>query len=293
MINALSVGMMVLLYTMQSLLCKKYSDHYPGDPEMASPVFTVVSGMFVVLVAFFVSGFSFSFSSVTVLLGVINAVALFGYNRFIIEAAQSGPYSVLMVFSIAGGIVIPTAVAHLLFQESLSILKILALLVVFLAVWLISRKQGEARPKSGKFFVTCLLLGICNGTYGCLLDVQQRLTGVEEKDEMVAITYGVAVLLSFVVLAIKQKRRIAATMRQTGRSALYLAACSLAVAAAINLLVYIIPLVDLTVLYTLDNSGTMLLSVIASVIFFRERLSRTNVIGCVTMAAALVAVALL
>lgn len=46
------VGAMILLYTLQSLLCKKYAEHYPGREDMASPVFTLCSGAVVVPVSF-------------------------------------------------------------------------------------------------------------------------------------------------------------------------------------------------------------------------------------------------
>ncbi len=291
--NVLLIGTMILLYTLQSLLCKKYSDHYPGRADMASPVFTLVSGVVVTMISFAAAGFSFAAAPLTLLLAALNAVALIGYNAFIIKASQSGAYSVLMVFSITGGIAIPVVSGMIFFGDRPSVFKLLALLVVFVAVYLVSFRKGERLFADRMFIPACVGLGICNGVYGALLNTQQRLTGTAEKEEMVALTYALAVAISFVLLLVKERRGAIAAMRQTKPSLFYLLTCSVVVALAINLMVYIIPLVDLAVLYTFDNAGTFLFSVIASCIFFRERLSKLNAAGCILMCAALIWVSIL
>ena len=293
MTNALLIGAMILLYTLQSLLCKKYSDHYKGNPDMASPVFTLVSGLIVVAVSFAVAGFSFKASPFTLLLALCNALVLVGYNTFIIKASQTGAYSVLMVFSIAGGILIPVISGVLFFHDHPSIPKLVSLLGIFVAVYLVSYRKGETLATSSWFLPACIGLGFCNGAYGALLDAQQRVTGAGEKEEMVAVTYAVAVLISFAVLCLTQKRGAVAALKQTRRSLFYLLVCSVVVALAINLMVYIIPLVDLAVLYTFDNAGTFLCSVIASCVILRERLSRLNALGCALMCTALICVSIL
>ena len=69
-------------------------------------------------------------------------------------------------------------------------------------------------------------------------------------------------------------------------------ACAVVSALAVNVLVFVLPHVNLTVLYTFDNSGVMLLSVFASWLFLGEKLSLLNIAGCITMCAGLVAVTL-
>lgn len=290
--TALPVAAMILLYTLQSLLCKKYSDHYPGKGATASPVFTVVSGFTVVLLSLVLTGFQITFSPSTVLLALLNAAALVGYNAFLIGCAQTGAYSVMMVFSIAGGIALPCAVGVIFFGDPLSPLKLISLLVIFVAVFLVSYRPGEALSRSKLFLPFCVGLGVCNGAYGALLDVQQRLTGTAEREEMVALTYLVATVIALVMLVLRERRGTLAAFRQTKRSLFYLAVCAVVVALAVHVMVYIIPLIDVTVLYTFDNAGVFLCSVLASAIFFGERLKPLNAIGCALMCAALVGTAI-
>lgn len=298
------IAFIVLLYTFQSFLCKKYSDNYPGDPDTASPIFTVVSGLIVAFVSLALSGFAFSAGTLTVLLALVNGIALFGYNMFLIKASQCGSYSVLMMCNLAGGIILPSLVAILFFDDELTWVQGVSVLATFVAVYMVSLKKPEIAPEaagageieaahsannSSKLFpVFCLLLAICNGTYGSLLDAQQRLAGTAEREEMVALTYIFAVLLSSIALAIQKKKAFFASFKQTKVSLIFLITCSLIVATAVNLLVYLIPLVNITVLYTFDNAGVMLLSVILSCVFFKEKLSAVNIIGCIIMAASFV-----
>jgi drug/metabolite transporter (DMT)-like permease len=118
--------------------------------------------------------------------------------------------------------------------------------------------------------------------------VQQRVTTTGEKEEMVAITFAVCALCSLAMLAIEQKKNFPTVMKQTRRSLLLLAIASLVVAGAIHILTIIIGKIDLAVLYTFYNSAVLMLSVLCSYLFLKEKLSLKNVIGCITMCTALV-----
>ena len=283
----------VVLFTAHSLLCKLYTDYYPGNKETAPFVFTVVSGLTVVATCFAVSGFAFSASRITVLLGLLNALVLYGYNFFLAKASGLGPYSVLITFSIAGCIVIPAAVGIIGFRDPFTPWRLVAIGGVLIATYLISLRKREGKRVTPPFLLATLALAFCNGSYSAILDVQQRLAGTEEREELVAITYGVAVAASLVTLLLREKKGTLRAFRQTKRSLIYLITCSLAVASAINLLVFLLELMqDATLLFTFENAGVMLLSVLASCVLFRDRLSAVNIVGCALMAASLVAVAL-
>lgn len=284
------MGVMILMYTLQSLLTRKYSDHYPGKPQMASPVFTVVSGLVVAIVSFSMCLFGGGIVAhpSTVLLGALNAATLLVYNTCLIRASQKGPYSILMIFLIAGGILIPTVEESISSRTPPSLVTLACILVILISVYLVSSKKEESLKGGGTFFLLCTVLGVANGVYGSLLNIQQRLTGAGEKEEMVAITYLGAALLSAILLAVGAKKELGATLRQSRRSLFYLLASSATVVTAILLLTLLIGRMDITLLYTFDNSSVLLLSVLCSAVFFKEKMSAKNIVGCVTMCAALI-----
>ena len=294
MIIVLLIALVVLLYTLQSLFTRLYTDYYPGDKSLTTPVFAVVCGVIVTAVSFIFSGFTFCCGWLTVLLGVINAAVLYGYDAFIIKASSTGPYSILMTFSLTGGIVVPAVVSWLFFEVPFSWVQLVSILIIFASVLMISKKDEdtenrEEHKKHRTFFlVICTLLGLANGLYGVLLNTQQELTGVSEKEEMVAITFIGAAVISLVQLVLKEKKNAIKAFRQTKLSLAFLLLTALVSALAINALVIALDGIDTTLVYTFDNAGVLLLSAIASAIFFKEKLSRLNVIGCVIMSLGLI-----
>lgn len=292
--SSLLILTVILLYTLQSFFCKKYTSHYPGYDADAPDVFTIVSGVIITVISLAVSCFSFTPKPLTVLLGLFNAVTLFAYNYAIVKGSQTGPYSILITFSLAGGIIIPAVISAVCWGSSLSLWQIVSMLVIFAAVYLSSYKKEETDKKPSPIFIFfCFVLGISNGIYGALLDSQQRLTGSADKEEMVAVTFISAALLSLLVMLIKKPNHIISALKQTKRSAFYLIACSLIAALAINALVYVLPLINVTVFYTVENAGVLLLSIICSRLFLKERLSVTNVVGCALMCLGLIGISVL
>ncbi len=283
---------LILLYTMQSFFCKRYTDSYPGDPEAASPVFSVFSGLMTVLVTCIFALFTlpFHFTWQVVLLGVLNGVVLAAYNFSMIQASRRGPYSVQMVFMLSGGILLPAFVAFG-YGDRLAISQWLSVLLILISIVMVSKKPGE-RFTSGNvlFWVFCIGLFVFNGAYGTLFDIQQNRLPMtaDAKNEMIMLTFGTSALLNALMGVFQRKKQFFLDFKQSKRSFLYLVLCSLATAAAINLLVFIMPLIDITVLYTFDNAGVLLFSVLCSFFFLKEKLSPMNLIGCVLMAVGLV-----
>ena len=288
------IALVILLYTLQSLFTRLYTDHYPGDKGLTTPVFAVVCGLIVTAVSFIFSGFAFSCGWLTVLLGIINAVILYGYDAFIIKASATGPYSILMTFSLTGGIVVPAIASWMFFSVPFSIVQLISILIIFASVLMISKKEDEDENKEEHkkhrtfFLIICTLLGLANGLYGVLLNTQQELSGVAEKEEMVVVTFIGAAVISLVQLIVKEKKNTLAAFKQTKLSLVFLLLTALVSALAINALVIALEGANATLVYTFDNAGVLLLSAIASAIFFKEKLSKLNVIGCIIMSIGLI-----
>lgn len=308
------LAFLIALYTAQSLFTKLYTDKYPGEENDASNILTVVSGLSVAIITLvFFSRLEFTFNIYCILIGLLNAFALYFYNYSIVKASRTGPYSILMMFSLSGGIIIPIIVALIAGWDSWSTVgaaavNIVSIITIIASVYLVSSKDEAvstdeptknattARGVSLKFILSCFLLAISNGVYGIFLTLQQRseIAGGEgNRDEMIIATYLFAAIISFVVGIVKKKGKFFGAFRQNKWSAIWLIATSLVFALAINLIVIIIPLIPTTILYTLDNSSVLIMSVLISCIFFREKLSLKNIIGIILMVIALVSMNIL
>lgn len=290
MLTVVMVAMMITLYTLQSFFCKAYSDAYPGEPDRSSAVFSMVSGLFIAFAGLILTGFRVHVSSVTLWLALMNAAVVFFYNLFMVSAAKHGPYSVQMTFMLSGGILIPAFVSNLFFHDRLSIIQWISVAVIILAIALVSYKSGDRAIKNKRFWIFCFGLFVTNGLYGMLLDVQQRRSGTEEKEEMAMITYLGVFLLALIFAAARRRENFFRDFRQTRKSLIFLLLCSIISAAALMVMLHTLSRMDTTVLYTFDNAGVLLFSVLCSAVFFRERLSVVNIVGCVLMAAGLICI---
>lgn len=291
----LFIFIMIALYTGQNFFCKKFSFSYKGDESHATPVLTIVGGLIVAAVSFAFSGFVFKAGPITLLLGIINAFALYGYNYFILKASATGPYSVLIVFTIFGGISMPSIAKWIGFGKIMSGPAICFLVLILLSVYLMSIKpKDENREKldriSPAFLIYSICLAICNGTYATILAVQQEITGESEKEGLIIVTFTLGAIISLISLAVR-KADIKQAMKQTKQSLTHLLIYAFCAAFAVNSLVIILLLeIDTGVLYTVQNAGVMLMSVVLSLICFKEKLTKVNTIGCIIMTASLVGI---
>lgn len=298
MTNYLLIALMIVVSTAQSILTRFYSTSYPGREDLSSPVFTIVSGFTLSFITFILALFHFEATIPTVLLGVLNAFVLTVFNTAMLRASATGPYSITVVFMIAGGIIIPSAASFCFGDTEAYWLKLLAIVGVLVSVYLISRKGGESYTNKKTFFLSCFALAVGNGIYGAILDVHRRLTIPEgmdytpEREELLILTYFGAALLSLLLLLVKEKKGALHAMKQSRRSGIFLVAASIVITAAVNLVAFTLGMVDTTILFTFDNSCVFLLSVLFSCIVFKERLTKTNVIGCVSLCVALVCMSL-
>jgi len=295
----LLVFAMIMLYTCQSGFCSMYGKFYPGDKSRSSQIYSIFYGLIVGIVTIIIAGFRFSPSPVTLLLGAVNGIVLVAYNTFLLQAAAKGPYSIVMIFNLSGGVLLPLFYSVLVDGDSLSVWQLLAIAVMVVSFVLInmepkSEKGGE--KVSRVFILLCALLGIANGVYGILMNCQQKAAeklsiapeGLE-RTEMIIVTFAVSAVAAFILLLINSKGKCLPDFRQTPKSALFMVLASVSAAAAVNMMMYALSLINVAVLFTLDNGGVLLVSVLWSVIFYKEKLNPIKIVGLILAAASLVA----
>lgn len=293
----LLVAVLVLLYTFQSAFCNLYAKHYPGKKKYSSAVYSVLYGLIVALGTLVFARFAVHPSPLTLGLGILNGAALVTYNTLLIKAAVLGPFSVTMIFNLSGGILIPLFWSALHDGESLSLWQyaaIAVMLVSFVFLNLEEKKEGEEREKvSLPFVLTVTLLGCVNGLYGTLMNTVERTFDGAENAGMIVVTFASSAVLAFILLAVRAKRETSRAFRQTPRSALFALAASISACAAINLLMHALSLINVAVLYTLNNGGVLIVSVLWSVVILKEKLGRMKVIGLILAIAAVFALSVL
>lgn len=290
------VVLLILLFSFQSGFANMFRRSYPGDNRYASDIYSVFYGVIVSLATLIFAGFSISPSSATVILGVCNGVVLVTYNAMLIRASSAGPFSVVMIFNLSGGILIPMLWSIVVDGTELSALQYVAIavmLVSFVFLNLEDKKDGEKSSVSAKFIMYAILLGLANGVYGTLMNMQKNVMNESENAEMIVCTFLSSAVLAFVLLLVRAGRSALAGFRQSTRSAVYVTAASLSAAAAVNLLMYALGLVNVAVLYAMDNGGVLLVSVLWSAVILKEKLGKKKIIGLILAVIAIFALGIL
>ena len=282
---------LIFLYSFQTLFCTLFNDRYTGSKAASPYVFCVVEAIAIPLVSLAFNGFRFAPSGLTVLLGVLNAAVLFIYNTSLIAAGRRGSYAFLNVMMLFGGILIPIVYTSIAYGEKPSLLQWGAIAVMLAACFLMNRDDIKLSGTSPVYYLLCLALFVSNGAYGTLLKIQSNSAG-DESREMVMLTYFLMGVIAFFMLLRTEKKDTLKAFRFDKRSLPPLLICLLSAAAAINLLVFILPLVNTAVLYTTDNGGVLVLSCVYSVLIFKEKLSPSKLAGMILAVASIVALSI-
>ena len=289
--SVLLIAVIILLYSFQTLFCKLYTDRYPGRADLASPVFCVLEGIFVTLFTFAFGGFQFHVSPFTLLMGVLNALALFAYNMSLIKAGSRGSYAFMNVVMLFGGLLVPSVYGAVCLNEPISPLKFIGIAAVLVSCVLMNLEDIKLKNTPFSYYVFCVILFAANGLYGTFVKMQ-TVHRDDQKQEMIMLTFALTGLIAFIQLLASEKKSTLQAFKLNAKCVLPLLICVLSASLAINLLVLVLPLVDTAVLYTVENGGVLVLAALYSVIFFREKLRPVKVAGILLAVAAITVMSL-
>ena len=298
----------IVLYSLQTLFCTFFNRKYKGREDLSSSVFCILQGAFIVVftlvwMAFDINaspdgfsakwiGFNFSPSFFTILIGILNATVLFGYNTALIKAGAKGSYAFMNVAMLFGGILIP-AVYEMFTGHALEFYHYIAIVVMLIAFVLMNYKDMKFKGTTLVYYIYCFILAVCNGLYGTFLKIQS-VYAAKDNNEMIIITFGGMGLIALIQLAFKEKTQMLSTFKMGKAAIPPMILCFIVAATAINVYMILIPLLGnvVTILYTLDNGGVLVLSAISSVIFFKEKIDSFKLLGIILAVLGIIALAL-
>ena len=284
------VTLMILFFSFQSLFTRLYSASYAGpDAGKATSVFSVCYGVFIAAASFLLGGMTFAPSWQTILLGLLNAGMLILYNTSIIEAGNRGSYSFLMVASMFGGILVPMAIGLLFLGETLSGLQIVAVVMMLVSLVLMNVRSISFKGASKSYYLWCIALFFANGLYGAILNLQAEVMDGAQRTEMLTILYLCSALAVIITECAKgQGKQLMDGFKMGKKSALFMVITCLSATAAANLLLYILTLMSSSVLYTIDSGAVLVVSILYSLILFKEKPTWEVVLGMAIAVASIV-----
>lgn len=270
-----------LLYTIRALTNKLFAVSYDGDPSVATPVFSSITGFSGFLITVLLSG-GIGLPNLTTLgCGVTAGCILFLYDLGNIRAAQTGPYSIQSIIGMFGCVLLPLLFERILWDVSLSALQAVGFISVLLSFVFLNLNNNDSMGVQKGFYGWVALLFFSNGIYSTILIAQQRWTDYAQRSEMIASVFLTLAIVSVLYLLLGCRHHVQSAFRLKKKEWGYALASSTALCLAMNLLVILLRYVNASVLYPIQNSAVLSLLVLWSALYLKEKLGKFAIVGIV------------
>ena len=225
-----------------------------------------------------IGGFRYAPSGTTLLLGALNAVMLLTYNIAMVHAGNLGSFAFLMIGVLSGGILVPMAYDLIFLGTRLNAWQIAAVAMMLVSFVMMNR-DGLSGKKSGAYLAWVGVLFLVNGLYGTLMGLQQNAMEFTQRSEMIVTTYLGTAVIGTLFSLVRERGEFFRGFRMSGRAAAFLGASALCCTGSVNLLLYAMKLVRLTVLNVTVNGGVLVISAGLAYFVFREKMTAWKIAG--------------
>lgn len=271
----LVITAVVLFATGQSLFCRMYTSAQNGRGAVQfSVLYAFLAGMCTLAIG----GFRYAPSGTTLLLGALNAVMLLTYNIAMVHAGNLGSFAFLMIGVLSGGILVPMAYDLIFLGTRLNAWQIAAVAMMLVSFVMMNR-DGLSGKKSGAYLAWVGVLFLVNGLYGTLMGLQQNAMEFTQRSEMIVTTYLGTAVIGTLFSLVRERGEFFRGFRMSGRAAAFLGASALCCIGSVNLLLYAMKLVRLTVLNVTVNGGVLVISAGLAYFVFREKMTAWKIAG--------------
>ena len=224
-----------------------------------------------------ISLFTFAFG---LLFGIVTALSV----SFKMSALGIGPMHITLLI-VTSSMIIPT-LSGVLFGESVSIYKILCVVVLLFFIYLSLDKVGNIKA-SGKWFLLCMLSFVLSGSIGVLQKVHQSTVYKGETGGFLFSAFLCSVFLSVFF----GKKELVPTLKSV-RLSLISAVCGLFTFTMHFINLKLSGILNPQIFFPVVNSVPMILSTFCSVFLFKEHLSFKQIIGLIGSIGCLIAICL-
>lgn len=247
-------------------------------------LFNAVSSLVCGLTLLILSGGNFQLSPYTVITAVLFGIITALQQITNSAALALGPWSYTSVI-ISMSTVITALSGALFFDETIRITQLsgIALMIVCL-ILSVKKEEGDKKKKSIRWFVVCIISCIFSGGVGIMQKVHQSSDHRNELTMFLIIAFICSFVFSGANLVISKIRKKENTVLFDKKTApLLLAALFIfgGIGIALNNLInlYLSGVVDSAVFFPVVNGGGLILITIASLVFFKEKLTVRQWIG--------------
>lgn len=250
-----------------------------GTTASAGFLYNALQGLASCIIFFAIGGFKFNITPYSLLMAAILAVLIMSYNLIGFRIMKKGSVAIYTLFLMTGGMLVPYIWGIAFLNEEFVWLRAVGVILIIFAVALSNfSKQKFATTQ----LLMCVAVFVLNGFNSVVSKVHQVETSFETVNPfnfvaLVGLCRFVVSGVAYIVCEAKNKNEKTKVDFKTVGLIVPISAvlCGLASAClligAANL--------PATVVFPINTGGTMILSALAGVIFFKDKLSKSIVIG--------------
>ena len=294
MIDYLLMLIAVILMT-GTFVTQKMFQNKIGNTSDANFKFNAFGGVFktviFILVAGFMQGFEFTFTPFSAIMASLTAIVSFTYLLFSFPMLKSGQMATYTLFLMTGGSMVPYVFGIIKLGEDFSVLRTVGLFLIIAGVVFANFQKTNLNVKYIFMGVCVFFLNGLMSTISKLHQIEKDYAQASEAEFVVLQSLALIVLgtVSWIIWALTNPDKIAllnGRSKKERRSAFFWTAVLCLATSLLGGVSYIFQLssasnLPATVVYPFLTGGSIILTTIAGLIFFREKISKKVLIGVI------------
>lgn len=267
-----------------SLLKKRINDKYERNMFSYQIYNAVVS--FSSAVILLILADNLSVSLYTVLLALAFGIITLAQQVFNLYALENGPLSYTTVI-ISLSTLIPTVSGALFWDEKILAVQYVGIGFMIICFILSVNFKDKEKTVGVKWLFFSVLAFFATGLIGIMQKIHQTSSHKDELDAFLIISFAFSFIISMILSFIFRKKR-AESDSNTSASSIGIVPISLMILSGIFVALnnkfnlFLSGVLDAAVFFPLVNGGGLILTSVAAVILFREKLSRLRYLGIIT-----------
>lgn len=273
------IGSAVLLAVDFSL--NKIYQKLEGTSPAAGFAFNSFLGLFTAIIFFVINGFRADFSTYSFIMAALVNGLVMCYNIIGFRLLKSGTMALYTLFLMSGGMVVPYIFGMFFLNEPFSGLKTAALILILTGVIVSNADNTKVNSKQ---IAMCMIVFILNG----FVSVISKLHQIEVRFDTVNATDFVLIggIFKFIfagILYLFTRSNFAENTKPKTKITPFIIIIASAAAGGISYFLQLFGAVSLpaTVLYPFVTGGSVVLSSLAGVIFFKDKLSKNLILSII------------
>ena len=280
----LLIAISVVTLWIRSLMNGHYSKNISKGSTYLTWVFTFFQNVFCVCTItglFLISGGLRTFSSTTIILGVIMAIVNVVNQYFMLEAFKIGPFSYTIVITSLSAMI--PALSGLFFGETITTVQIIGMIFVIVCILLSpdKSKDADANKANVKWLIFTLFAAVTSGATGIIQKIHQSSPAtMTEMPALLIVCFGLSTVFSFIFCIIKREKNT--TNIKFNHNLWTIPALSgifFAFPHTLNL--FLSGVLDAIIFFPTINLIPMIMSMVMGMILFKEKLSKKRWCGII------------